>query len=69
MKGGFRDQLLSAVNAVTSATVSGAKAASKFVQQEALGAQCLLDYAVQGPQAASSGGWRIFTCRSKKEGE
>ncbi|EFN53517.1 hypothetical protein CHLNCDRAFT_136879 [Chlorella variabilis] len=71
MKGGFKEQFLSAVSAAAHTAVSAGKAASKFVQQEALGAQCLLDYAVGGQVATAGSGhalWRIFTARSKKEG-
>ena len=72
MKGAWAEKLQSAVAAVGHSAVAGAKELSKFVAQEALGAQCLLEYTV-GPQVASAGAgsavWRVHTARSKKEGE
>lgn len=75
MKGGLErwtEKLGSAVSALGATAVSQAQVLGKKLQQEALGAQCLLDYAVS-PQPVATGGasglWRIHTARSKKEGE
>jgi hypothetical protein len=75
MKGGLErwtEKLGSAVSALGATAVSGAQVLGKKLQQEALGAQCLLEYAV-APHPSATGGaaglWRIYTARSKKEGE
>lgn len=75
MKGGLErwtEKLGSAVQALSAQAVSGAQVIGKRLQQEALGAQCLLDYSV-APQPSASGGpggvWKIHIARSKKEGE
>lgn len=75
MKGGLErwtEKLGSAVQALSAQAVSGASVIGKRLQQEALGAQCLLDYSVaQQPSATGGPGgvWKIYTARSKKEGE
>lgn len=71
MKGGLKDKLLAFGQQAAAAAAHGAKAAAKLASQEVLGAQCLLDYQV-GPQVASSGPlglWKVYSARSKKEGE
>lgn len=69
--GGLKEKLAGLAQQVGAQVAQGAKAASKLVSQEVLGAQCLLDYAV-GSQLASAGPgglWRVYTARSKKEGK
>lgn len=71
MKGGLKDKLLAFGQQAAAAAAHGAKAAAKLASQEVLGAQCLLEYQV-GAQAASSGPlglWKVYSARSKKEGE
>lgn len=75
MKGGLErwtEKLGSAVQALSAQAVSGAQVIGKRLQQEALGAQCLLEYSVATQPSASGGPggvWKIYTARSKKEGE
>lgn len=71
MKGGLKDKLLAFGQQAAAAAAHGAKAAAKLASQEVLGAQCLLEYQV-GAQVASSGPlglWKVYSARSKKEGE
>ena len=68
--GGLKEKLSSLAQSVGAQVASGAKAASKLVSQELVGAQSLLEYAV-GIQVASAGPgglWKIYIARSKKEG-
>lgn len=69
MKGGLKDKLFAFGQQAAAAAAHGAKAAAKLASQEVLGASCLMEYSV-GPQVASSGPlWKVYSARSKKEGE
>lgn len=63
--------LQSALGQAMQSAASTAKSIGGAVAAEVVGARCLLDYNVEA-QVASGGPcslWKIYTARSKKEGE